>query len=314
MSKGYCEKSELTAIADAIRSKSGKTDTLTLAQMPTEIESLSTGGGEEYGTVTFNGKVSSPLTINSLIEKITFSSDFDTSSLTSMSKLFYGMSKITSLDLSMFDTSSVTDMQYIFSGMEKITSLDLSMFDTSSVTGDTYNGGLGFMFENCKSLTSIKFGDKWDTSKVVTMAGMFYNCQSLTSLDLSMFDTSSVVGSTYNGAFSQMFYGCGNLTSLNLSSFNTQNARNMYCTFDGCSSLRNLTLGTDWGINTSVKELDLSDSPSLSHDSCLDVFNKLADKTQTATTSATLYLHINTKALMSDEEIKIATDKGWTVS
>lgn len=36
---------KLTAIADAIRSKTGKSGKLTLAEMPTEIESIQTGGG-----------------------------------------------------------------------------------------------------------------------------------------------------------------------------------------------------------------------------------------------------------------------------
>lgn len=36
---------KLTAIANAIRAKTGKTESLTLEQMPTEIESITTGGG-----------------------------------------------------------------------------------------------------------------------------------------------------------------------------------------------------------------------------------------------------------------------------
>ena len=36
---------KLTAIADAIRSKTGKTDTMTLEQMATEISNISVGGG-----------------------------------------------------------------------------------------------------------------------------------------------------------------------------------------------------------------------------------------------------------------------------
>lgn len=35
----------LTAIADAIREKTGKTDSLTLQQMATEISGIQTGGG-----------------------------------------------------------------------------------------------------------------------------------------------------------------------------------------------------------------------------------------------------------------------------
>ena len=53
---------KLTAIADAIRAKTGKTDSLTLDQMPTEIAGITTGGGggsaEGCVTVTFmNGNV-----------------------------------------------------------------------------------------------------------------------------------------------------------------------------------------------------------------------------------------------------------------
>ena len=42
---------KLKAIADAIRAKTGKSDTITLAEMPTEIENISTGGGGSAVTV-----------------------------------------------------------------------------------------------------------------------------------------------------------------------------------------------------------------------------------------------------------------------
>ena len=41
---------KLKVIADAIRGKTGKTDGLTLDQMPTEIEGIQSGGGEFYFT------------------------------------------------------------------------------------------------------------------------------------------------------------------------------------------------------------------------------------------------------------------------
>lgn len=45
---------KLTAIADAIRGKTGKTDALTLEQMPGEIEGIQTGGGSGgIGAVKF---------------------------------------------------------------------------------------------------------------------------------------------------------------------------------------------------------------------------------------------------------------------
>ena len=49
---------KLTAIANAIRSKTGKTDALTLEQMPSEIKSISSGGITPSGTknITANGE------------------------------------------------------------------------------------------------------------------------------------------------------------------------------------------------------------------------------------------------------------------
>ncbi len=48
---------KITAVAEAIRSKTGKTDKLTLDQIPAEIESISGGGGdapEHYTAYEFN--------------------------------------------------------------------------------------------------------------------------------------------------------------------------------------------------------------------------------------------------------------------
>lgn len=46
---------KLTAIADAIRTKTGKTDGLTLEQMPAEIAGISGGAGVEECDVTLTG-------------------------------------------------------------------------------------------------------------------------------------------------------------------------------------------------------------------------------------------------------------------
>lgn len=60
MSKYVIEDTTLSSIADAIRAKTGKTDTMTPEQMPTEIAGITTGGGssEDVRYVTFmNGDV-----------------------------------------------------------------------------------------------------------------------------------------------------------------------------------------------------------------------------------------------------------------
>lgn len=79
--------------------------------------------------------------------------------------------------------------------------------------------------------------------------------------------------------------------------------------FDVCTGLTSLRLSSNWLPNESVTKFDLSDCP-LDHESCLDVFENVATKS----IASTLSIKSTTKALMSDEEIKIATDKGWTIS
>ena len=74
--------------------------------------------------------------------------DFDTSSVTDMSSMFYGCN-FSTLDLSNFDTSAVTNMNNMFKYCDRLTTLDLSSFDTSAVTN------MGFMFYNCNNLTTI---------------------------------------------------------------------------------------------------------------------------------------------------------------
>ena len=128
--------------------------------------------------------------------------------------------------------------------------------------------------------------------------------KNLKSIDLSSFNTSNVT------SMASMFYSCNSLTSLDLSSFNTSNVTSMDSMFNGCYSLTSLTLGANWAPNEKVTSLLLHNSSKLTHDSCLDVLNKLAPRTN----SPTLQLHATTKALMSADEIKIATDKGWVVS
>ena len=152
-------------------------------------------------------------------------------------------------------------------------------------------------------LETIKFKGIKGTEKVTSLNGIFSNLSKLTSIDFSDFDTSKCTN------MYRMFYECSSLTSLDLSKFDTSSCMSMYYMFYECSKLSSITLGADWASNSSITAFDLSACP-LTHDSCLDVFNKLATKTS----SATLTLSSTTKALMSEDEIKIATDKGWTVS
>ena len=68
------------------------------------------------------------------------------------------------------------------------------------------------------------------------MIKLFYGCSSLQSIDLSNFDTSSVINMEY------MFYECSALQTLTLSSkFVTTKVVNMEYMFYGCTTLQTLT-------------------------------------------------------------------------
>ena len=156
-------------------------------------------------------------------------SNFDTSEVTNMGGMFYGMSNLTTLNVSHFDTSKVTDMSLMFHGMRDLSALNLSSFNTSQVT-DMHN-----MFYGTSNLTTLNVSN-FDTSKVTDMSLMFYGMSNLTTLDLSNFDTSKVTD------MGLMFYGMSNLTTLDLSNFNTSQVTSMGFMFYGIPNLTSLDL------------------------------------------------------------------------
>jgi surface protein len=120
------------------------------------------------------------------------------------SYLFYGLKKLTSLDVSGLDTSKVTDMSYMFSEDDALTGLDLSGFDTSKVTS------MAGMFRSCDALKTVNLSN-FNTSSVTDMNNMFYYDLALESLDLSGFDTSKVINMRY------MMGDCRSLKEVDLS-------------------------------------------------------------------------------------------------
>ena len=121
-------------------------------------------------------------------------SSFDTSNVVNMYAMLYGLSSLTTLNLSNFDTSNVKNMGYMFANTSALQSLDLTGFNTSKVTNTRG------MFELMKSITEIKFSNKFDTSNVNDMSMMFAQTDSLVEVDLSNFRTPKVQ------SFRAMFY------------------------------------------------------------------------------------------------------------
>ena len=67
-----------------------------------------------------------------------------------MSQMFQNCLSLAKIDVSHFDTSKVTDMSYMFYGLYyNLTSLDVSNFDTRNVTG------MSSMFKHCEEIITL---------------------------------------------------------------------------------------------------------------------------------------------------------------
>ena len=99
-----------------------------------------------------------------------------------------------------------------------------------------------------------------------------------------------------------MFQYCSSLTTVPL--FNTSNVTNMNYMFQCCSSLKSILM---YGMKTSF---DISSSTKFEESDLVVILNNLA----TVTTTQTLSMGATNLAKLTAEEIKIATDKAWTLA
>ncbi len=157
------------------------------------LYSVVNGDGSDLYVGSTEGKVYAPPDSSSLfandtcLEALNGMENFDTSSVTTMEKMFYGAINLRNFDVTHFNTSKVTDMIEMFSfwndtNMDsgRMTTINLSSFDTKNVT-DMF--GM-FNIQDCEPsygahLTSINFGNNFKTSNVETMAYMFYGQKKL---------------------------------------------------------------------------------------------------------------------------------------
>lgn len=150
------------------------------------------------------------------------------------------------------------------------------------------------MFSGCVNLIQVPL---IDTSSVVHFDDMFYNCNSLTTIP--QFNTSSLYSANL------MLAGCSKLVSVPLMDFGkAEQLRSMLL---GCSELTDLKGFTNLSVN-----LDLSSSRKLTAESILNVINQAADLSEIG--SATLTLGTTNISKLTEEQIAIASAKGWTLA
>ena len=223
----------------------------------------------------------------------------DTSSAKEMYYMFYYCSGLTSVPL--FNTSNVTNMNNMFYYCSNLTSIP--EFDTSNVTI------MKNMFYNCTNLTSVP---QFVTSNVSDMYGMFQGCSNLTSIP--QFNTSNVT------TMRNMFYQCTYLTSIPEMYAGKVSEIAYFCEYySNTMKLTNFGGLVDLGKGFSNEEaenervLNLSTCANLTYESCMNIINKVYDMNLTDITDAKIKLHATPYALLSADDIAIATNKGWTI-
>lgn len=149
-----------------------------------------------------------------------------------------------------------------------------------------------------RSLESISIPDGFG-SEATTLSNVFQHCSSLAAIHLP--DGCGAKATNMTGMFSYCLY----LRDLHLPAGFAQAATVVKDIFIMCGMLTNITGNPNFKVS-----LSLSGSPHLTHDSLMVVINGL----QTVTTAQKLTLGTTNLARLTDEEKKIATDKGWTLA
>ena len=157
---------------------------------------------------------------------------------------------------------------------------------------------MSYFFTYCNSLTSLTLPEGFGQA-ATNLRGCFMSCPSLSSLTLP-----EGFGQAAERMYNTFAY-CNSLTSLTLpEGFGQNSILNLNC-FVNCTSLTTITGNPNFKVS-----LDLSYSTKLTHDSLMVVINGL----QTVTTKQTLTLGSTNLAKLTDDEKKVATDKGWTLA
>jgi hypothetical protein len=224
--------------------------------------------------------------------------NWDTSRTSDMSSMFEKSSCKRVLNL---NTSSATNLSKLFYS----SSLEFApQLNTSNVTD------MSGMFGTCKIATIPPI----DMSNVTNVNQMFYYCSQLKILpDLNCSKVTNFGASTYD---SWLYYD-SNLRSIgvidcdsvtNISYFFGDGSRTYLTEFGGCRNL-----GKANTVSNTNGPSFLQYAPNLTYESVMNVLNLLYDRASAGLSVLTLKLHPNHLAMLSEDDIAVATSKGWTL-
>ena len=255
------------------------------------------------------------------ISKLTFNQN-----ITSIDSMFKECSEVTEIiGLENINTSNVTNAINTFYNCASLKSLNISSWNMGKVKN------MSSMFHNCKSITTLDLSD-WDLSNATVLDNLCRECSNLKYVTLNL--TGALKSMSYafhltsnlkslkglNDRVSNMFYtfreALSNVEYLDIDFTNTTTINYLYtCGTNNILTDINLT-----GTIGSIMDSTSSNHPkffdkftALSVDCLVKILNALVDYSSDSTTY-TLTLGSVNLAKLNSEQIKIATDKGWTLN
>lgn len=239
---------------------------------------------------------------------------FPNGSLSEVTTLWSAFRNCYNLKSITFPDGSLQKVENLRQAFEACYSLQSVEFPAGSLSEATI---LYSTFNNCYSLQSIEF-PTGSLSKVTTLFNAFYGCyniKSISNLRAGVLDSSGLAGT---------FSGCRSLHHLSITIEDASNVSSLTNTYASCLfDYYNLDASFDsfsgWGNHTpNIREfvppvfhlsISFANVTWLTKSSMLAVIEKLA----TVSTAQTLTIGTHPWTL-TDEEIAVATAKGWTVA
>lgn len=238
MAKVFIEESHLTAIGDAIRAKTGKSELLNPTAMPTEIEAIQTGGGDIEpivlkGTCTYalanpawNGLFSmistqdltsteSMFMNNIEVENIPFDFNGSSSSGTYAKSMFDSASNLKTIGK--IKNFKIKSMAYMFNNCQDMRYLPtFENADFSELHTETSTGLVNSVFNYCYSLRSIPeeiLKEIYSAATNYSRTQLYYAFQSCYALD-EIRGLSPRTGTVTSNMFSMAFQNCGRVKEI----------------------------------------------------------------------------------------------------
>jgi len=228
----------------------------------------------------------------------------DTENVTSTERMFYNCRNLISVgDLNL---SNDTNATYMFNGCSSLVSVGIR--DISNLQS------LNNTFIDCSSLTTLP---TWVATNLQILSYAFFGCSSLRQINITLpraltgisyaFYNCSLLESvpfayTQNLTdFQGVFYGCAALKVI--PAYDVRNVRYFNTAFTGCTNLEEIHM-------TGMKvSFNISASTKFTESALVEILNNLA-----TVSSATLTMGATNLAKLTQAEIDIATNKGWTLA